>query len=37
MWVTTKVELKIAGGFVQPGAADIQVIEILLKAFIDQI
>jgi hypothetical protein len=37
MWITTKVELKISGGFIYPNTADIATIEILLRAYVEQI
>ena len=37
MWVTSKAELKISGGFIQAGATDAVTIEIFLKAYVEQI
>ncbi len=37
MWITTKAELKLVGGFVSAGAADAVSVEILLRAYIEQI
>ena len=37
MWITTKAELKISGGFVTPGVIDIVNIEVLLRVYIEQI
>lgn len=37
MWVTSKAEVKISGGFIQPGAQDAVVVEVLLKAYVEQI
>jgi hypothetical protein len=37
MWVTTRAELKISGGYVQPGNQDVNIVEIFLKAYVEQI
>ena len=37
MWVTTKAELKLAGGFINTGTNDSVLIDILLRAYIEQI
>jgi len=37
MWITTKAELKLVGGFVNAGAIDALSIDILLRAYIEQI
>ncbi len=37
MWITTKAELKLVGGFLNVGANDAVSIEILLRAYIEQI
>jgi hypothetical protein len=37
MWVTTKVEMKITGGFIPSGMVDVTTVEIYLKAYIEQI
>ena len=37
MWVTSKAELKISGGFIQAGATDAVTIEIFLKAYVEQL
>ena len=37
MWVTTKAELKLVGGFVNNGATDAVSVEVLLRAYIEQI
>jgi hypothetical protein len=36
-WITSKVELKINGGYIQPGAVDAVVVDIYLKAYIEQL
>ena len=36
-WITSKVELKINGGYIQPGALDAVVVDIYLKAYIEQL
>jgi len=37
IWVTTKAELKLVGGFVNNGATDVVSVEVLLRAYIEQI
>lgn len=37
MWITTKAELKLSGGFVNVGHPDSVTVEILLRAYIEQI
>ena len=37
MWITTKAELKLVGGYINAGAIDAVSIEILLRAYIEQI
>lgn len=37
MWVETKAEIRISGGFIPNGVNDSAVIEVILKAYIDQI
>jgi hypothetical protein len=37
MWITTRAELKITGGYVQSGQPDVNITEIFLKAYIEQI
>lgn len=36
-WVESLWELKLTGGYVEPGVADLQVIEVLLRAYVEQI
>ena len=37
MWITSKVELKINGGYIGPGATDAVSIEIILRAYINNV
>jgi len=37
MWITTKAELKLVGGFLNAGAVDAISVEIFLRAYIEQI
>ena len=37
MWVATKVELKLSGGFVPVGVTDAITVELILKAYVEQI
>jgi hypothetical protein len=37
MWITTKAELKISGGFCPAGVTDAFTVEVLLRAYIEQI
>ena len=37
MWVTSKAELKITGGFIIAGAQDVALVEVYLRAYIEQI
>jgi hypothetical protein len=37
MWITTRAELKITGGYVPQGQQDVTIIEIFLKAYIEQL
>ena len=36
-WVESVWELKLTGGYVEPGAPDLQVLEVLLRAYVEQI
>jgi hypothetical protein len=37
MWITSKAEIRLTGGFVNQGFNDLSVIEIILKAYVDQL
>ena len=37
MWVETKCELKINGGYIQPNMQDSVSVDIILKAYVEQI
>jgi hypothetical protein len=37
MWVMSKAELKLSGGFVPVGVTDAISIELVLKAYVEQI
>ena len=36
-WLESLWELKLIGGFVEPGQSDTNVVEILLRAYVEQI
>ena len=37
MWITAKAEIRLTGGFVNPGQNDLTIIDIVLKAYVDQL
>jgi hypothetical protein len=36
-WVESLWELKLIGGYVEPGTPDVNLVEILLRAYVEQI
>jgi len=36
-WVESNWELKISGGYIEPGKVDLQVYQVVLRAYVEQI